>query len=69
MPAGARTVSINTPKPMSLTVTTDRASTPRARTLLDIFPPQAQPAEPLAPIPLMCKRVAEPAGRRPRTAA
>ena len=35
MPAGAR--AINTPKPMSLTVTTDRASTPRARTLLDIF--------------------------------
>jgi hypothetical protein len=38
MPAGARTHRlINTSRPMSFTITTDRASTPRARTLLDIF--------------------------------
>ena len=68
MPAGARTHHlINTSKPMSFTITTDRANTPRARTLLDIFRPQAQPAEPLAAIPLMCKCVAEPAGRRRTT--
>jgi hypothetical protein len=28
---------MNTPKPMSFTITTDRATTPRAHTLLDIF--------------------------------
>ena len=38
MPAGAQTHRlINTSKPMSFTITTDRATTPRARTLLDIF--------------------------------
>ena len=38
MPAGARTHRpMNTPKPMSFTITTDRATTPRAHTLLDIF--------------------------------
>ena len=38
MPARAQTHRlINTSKPMSFTITTDRATTPRARTLLDIF--------------------------------
>jgi hypothetical protein len=38
MPAGAQTHRlINSSKPMSFTITTDRATTPRARTLLDIF--------------------------------
>ena len=38
MPAGAQTHRlINSSKPMSFTITTDRATTPRARTPLDIF--------------------------------